>query len=109
MMFREGKPQGPPPQSERDHFICCTSCGNMLDTSAMCSTICTGRRSRKSPRRIDEDRTWHAPAVTAPTGFARTIPNALGTGQRPAAAAALATLPGLQRCRARRDAAAARI
>lgn len=31
MMFREGKPQSPPPQSERDHFICCTSCGNMLD------------------------------------------------------------------------------
>jgi hypothetical protein len=31
MMFREGKPEGPAPESERDHFIRCTICGKMLD------------------------------------------------------------------------------
>ncbi|MCK1288589.1 hypothetical protein IVB41_32285 [Bradyrhizobium sp. 44] len=31
MTFREGKPEGPPPQSEREHFIRCTICGKMLD------------------------------------------------------------------------------
>lgn len=30
-MFREGKPQGPAPQSESDHLIRCTICGQMLD------------------------------------------------------------------------------
>jgi hypothetical protein len=31
MIFREGKPEGSAPESERDHFIRCTICGKMLD------------------------------------------------------------------------------
>ncbi|MCK1287266.1 hypothetical protein IVB41_25500 [Bradyrhizobium sp. 44] len=31
MTFREGKPEGPAPQNERDHFIRCTICGEMID------------------------------------------------------------------------------
>lgn len=30
-MFREGKPLGPAPQSEREHFMRCPVCGKMLD------------------------------------------------------------------------------
>jgi hypothetical protein len=30
-MFWEGKPDGPAPQNERNHFIRCTICGEMLD------------------------------------------------------------------------------
>lgn len=31
MMFREGKPLGWWPQTERDHFLRCPACGEMLD------------------------------------------------------------------------------
>jgi hypothetical protein len=31
MKFPEGKPKGPAPQNESDHFIRCPVCGKMLD------------------------------------------------------------------------------
>jgi hypothetical protein len=52
----------------------------------MCSTICTGRRSRRSPRRTDGGPDVACARCDGPRWVARTIPNAPGRDQTPAAA-----------------------
>lgn len=55
MMFREGKPKALRRKATVTTSSAAPSAARcwICVTSAMCSTICTGRRSRKSPQRID--------------------------------------------------------
>lgn len=53
MMFREGKREGPPAQSESEHFVRCTICGEWLDMRDLGDVLdhLHGQESEEEPTR----------------------------------------------------------